>query len=168
MPPDFDDRVLGRVAVNRRKFVRDVVLGTAFAVPAIASFEMRSLSAYAADCLSPNQTEGGLDHRFRVKYLKFDQVFPGDVLRVRLQVHDADTNHNVGSDRLPVRLRKVKPDPGAHVRLPQEFKFRHTNQGRFYSLALDTRRWDPGAYDLSITIGSDKTRFKITALVGVC
>jgi hypothetical protein len=168
MAPDFEDRVLGRVAVNRRKFVRDVVLGTAFAVPAIASFDMRSLSAYAADCLSPNQTEQTQDHKFRIKFLKFDQVFPGDVLRVRLQVHDVDSDRNVGSGHLPVRLRKVKPDPGAHVRLPQEFKFKHTSEGRFYALGLDTRRWDPGQYQLSITVGADKTRFKVFALVGTC
>ena len=54
------------------------------------------------------------------------------------------------------------------MRLPQEFKFKHTNDGRFYTLGLDTRRWEPGDYQLSITIGADKTRFKVVALVGVC
>ena len=58
---------------------------------------MRSLSAYAADCLAPNQTFAAQDHRFKISFLDFDQVSQGDVLKVRLEVHDADTNNNVSS-----------------------------------------------------------------------
>ena len=97
MSPDIEDRVLDRVAINRRKLVRDVIYGTAFAVPAIASFDMRSLTAFAANCLAPNQTVVAQDNKFRIKYLQFDQRSGNDVLRVRLEVHDVDTNKNVSS-----------------------------------------------------------------------
>jgi hypothetical protein len=167
MSPEIEDGVLGRVAVNRRKLVRDLVMGTAFAVPAIASFDMRSLTAFAANCLAPNQTVIAQDHRFRIKYLQFDQASSDDVLKVRLEVHDADSNKNVSSRHLAVKLRKIKPEPSANVDLPRKFKFiRHDS--RHYKLKLDTHRWDPGNYQLVFTVGHDKTRFKVFAVVGNC
>ena len=168
MPPEIEDQVLERIGINRRKFVRDVVLGTAFAVPAIASFDMRSLSAYAADWLAPNQTFVSADHRFKIRVLNFDQVSQGDVLKVQLEVHDVDTDKNVSSSDLPVTLRKVKPEPSANVGLPTDFRFRHTQAGRFYKLKLDTSHWDPGTYELLFTVGGDPTRFKLAAAVGNC
>ena len=167
MPPDIEDGVLERVAVNRRKLVRDVVLGTAFAVPAIASFDMRSLTAFAANCLAPNQTVVAQDHRFKIQYLQFDQRSSNDVLRVRLEVHDVDTNKNVSSKDLKVKLRKIKPEPSANVDLPQKFSF-HRDGGRHYKLRLDTSHWEAGNYELVFTVGADKTRFKVFAVVGNC
>jgi 5-hydroxyisourate hydrolase-like protein (transthyretin family) len=167
MSPDIEDGVLERVAVNRRKLVRDVVLGTAFAVPAIASFDMRSLTAFAANCLAPNQTLTAQDDRFRIKYLQFDQRSQNGVLRVRLEVHDVDTNRNVSSKDLKVKLRKIKPAPSANVNLPQKFSF-HRDGSRHYKLKLDTSHWAPGNYELFFTVGADRTRFKVFAVVGNC
>jgi hypothetical protein len=167
MSPDIEDRVLEGVPVNRRKLVRDVIFGTAFAVPAIASFDMRSLTAFAANCLAPNQTVVAQDNKFRIKYLQFDQRSGNDVLRVRLEVHDVDTNKNVSSKHLRVRLRRVKPEPSANVDLPQKFSF-HRDPSRHYKLRLDTSHWAPGNYELFITVGHDKTRFKVFAVVGNC
>ncbi len=167
MPPEIEDGVLERVAVNRRKLVRDVVMGTAFAVPAIASFDMRSLTAFAANCLAPNQTVIAQDHRFRIEYLQFDQRSSNNVLRVRLEVHNVDTNKNVSSKDRAVKLRKIKPEPSANVDLPQKFSFRR-DPSRHYKLRLDTRHWAPGNYELVFTVGHDRTRFKVFAVVGNC
>ena len=65
-------------------------------------------------------------------------------------------------------LRNVKPDPSANVGLPEDFRFRHTQAGRFYKLELDTSQWDPGTYELLFTVGGDPTRFKLAAAVGNC
>jgi hypothetical protein len=167
MSPEIEHGVLERVAVNRRKMVRDVVMGTAFAVPAIASFNMRSLTAFAANCLAPNQTVIAQDHRFRIKYLQFDQASSNDVLRVKLQVHDVDTNKNVSSKDRAVKLRRINPEPSGNVDLPQRFSFRR-DPSRHYKLRLDTSRWEPGNYELVFTVGRDKTRFKLFAVVGNC
>jgi hypothetical protein len=167
MSPDIEDGVIERVAVNRRKLVRNVVMGTAFAVPAIASFDMRSLTAFAANCLAPNQTVIAQDHRFRIKYLQFDQRSSNDVLRVKLKVYDVDTNRNVSRRDRAVKLRKIKPEPSANVDLPQKFSFRR-EPSRHYKLRLDTSQWAPGSYQLVFTVGHDRTRFKVFAAVGNC
>jgi hypothetical protein len=167
MHPDIEDGVLERVAVNRRKMVRDVVMGTAFAVPAIASFDMRSLTAFAANCLAPNQTVIAQDHRFSIKYLQFDQRSSNDVLKVKLKVFDVDTNRNASRKRRAVKLRKIKPEPSSNVNLPKKFSF-HRDPSRHYKLRLDTRHWTPGNYQLVFTVGRDRTRFKVFAAVGNC
>ena len=167
MSPDIEDRVLDRVAINRRKLVRDVIYGTAFAVPAIASFDMRSLTAYAANCLAPNQTLVGQDDRFRIEYLQFDERSGNDVLRVRLKVHNVRTDKNVSSKDLAVKLRRVKPEPAGNLDLPVKFRFTRDG-GRHYKLRLDTSRWAPGNYELFYTVGRDKTRFKVFVVVGNC
>ncbi len=56
----LEDEVLSRVRMSRRAMVRTVVAGTAFAVPMLSSFDMRSLSAADADAYSPNQAPCGL------------------------------------------------------------------------------------------------------------
>lgn len=167
MSPEIEDGVLERVAVNRRKLVRDVVMGTAFAVPAIASFDMRTLTAFAANCLAPNQTLTAQDHRFRIEYLQFDQQSSDDVLKVKLEVHDAQSDKNVSSRDRVVKLRRIKPEPSANVDLPVKFRFSRRGS-RHYKLRLDTSRWDPGNYELVFTVGRDKTRFKVFAVVGNC
>jgi hypothetical protein len=50
----LDDHVLARVELSRRELVRRLVVGTAFAVPVVASFDMASLSATSADALTTN------------------------------------------------------------------------------------------------------------------
>ena len=46
MSEEFLEReVLGRVSMNRRAFVRKFIVGAAFAVPAIASFDMLTSKA---------------------------------------------------------------------------------------------------------------------------
>jgi hypothetical protein len=167
MSGDIEEGVLDRVAVNRRKLVRDVVLGTAFAAPAIATFEMRSLTAFAANCLAPNQTVTAEDHKFRIKFLKFDRRSSNDVLRVKLKVFDVETDENVGSKRRKVKLRKITPEPAAPVDLPLKFRFAR-RKGRYYWLKLDTSEWAPGNYELAFTVGHDRTRFKVFAVVGNC
>ncbi len=52
---DFEREVLSGVPVDRRAFVRRMVVGTAFAVPAVASFSMVGLTPASADAISPNQ-----------------------------------------------------------------------------------------------------------------
>lgn len=41
-----DNKVLDRIDPKRRKFMKRVVVGTAFAVPAMVSFDMDSLSVH--------------------------------------------------------------------------------------------------------------------------
>lgn len=48
--------VLAHVGMDRRTFVRKLILGTAFAVPVIASFEMGLLGPSSADATTSNCT----------------------------------------------------------------------------------------------------------------
>jgi hypothetical protein len=55
----FDRSVLSRAAMDRRSFIKKVVLGTAFAVPVVASFDMLTSSmASGVTCSVPNGTSG--------------------------------------------------------------------------------------------------------------
>lgn len=57
MPEDkLENDVLNRVAMDRRDFVKKVVIGTAFAVPVVASFGMDSLTMTTAYAQGGNQT----------------------------------------------------------------------------------------------------------------
>jgi hypothetical protein len=57
---ELDREVLERVGMNRRGFIKRVVLGTAFASPVIASFSMSGLSASSAQAQTGNQNQGPL------------------------------------------------------------------------------------------------------------
>jgi hypothetical protein len=52
----LEREVLSRVELDRRSFVKRVVLGTSFAVPVVASFQMDALTMNSASALVPNQT----------------------------------------------------------------------------------------------------------------
>lgn len=54
---ELDADVLHRVGLGRREFVRNLLIGTAFAVPVIASFDMSTLTVASAESLTPNQTK---------------------------------------------------------------------------------------------------------------
>jgi hypothetical protein len=49
------DDALSGVELSRRDLIRRIVVGTAFAVPVVATFEMSSLSVSTADAYGPNQ-----------------------------------------------------------------------------------------------------------------
>lgn len=167
MAPETENELLEGVALVRRGFVRKVVLGSAFAVPVIASFEMRSLSAFAADCISPNQSATGSDGKFSVQIL--DQNAHTNKSKLKIKVRDADTLRNVASKSRKVRLRKIDPKPAHGPKLPVEFDFKQSSDvGRFYQLKLDTSRWDNGVYTFFYTIGSDPNRFSVVMLIGGC
>ncbi|MGH2927203.1 MAG: hypothetical protein ACRDL8_03265, partial [Solirubrobacteraceae bacterium] len=55
-PDPLDEEVLSRLEISRRELVRRLVVGTAFAVPVVASFDMSSLTVSTADASSPNQS----------------------------------------------------------------------------------------------------------------
>jgi hypothetical protein len=64
-PDQLNDEVLSRVAINRRELVRRLVIGTAFAVPVVSSFDMLALTTSSADALVPNQLGfGGSNQTF--------------------------------------------------------------------------------------------------------
>jgi hypothetical protein len=52
---ELDGLGLDHIDAGRRSFLKKMVIGTAFAVPAIASFNMVGLSASSADGLTSNQ-----------------------------------------------------------------------------------------------------------------
>ena len=164
MSPEIENEVLDRVAMSRRSFVRRIMLGTAFAVPAVASFDMRSLTAFAADCIAPNQTAVVSDERFTVQLLDTDAVTEG--IKLKVKVRDAQTDENVGSPPRAVRLRKIDPEPAGGPDLPTEFAFK--KDGRYYQLKLDTSSWANDDYTLRYTVGKDRTRFSVVMLVGGC
>lgn len=56
MGTDASDELVERVDLSRRRFVRRLVVGTAFAVPVVSSFTMSSLSMDAAGAQQTNQT----------------------------------------------------------------------------------------------------------------
>jgi hypothetical protein len=58
------DEVLTHVGVDRRTFVKRIVLGTAFAVPVVASFEMDSLAAAPAVRTPNGIGRQHLSHRY--------------------------------------------------------------------------------------------------------
>jgi hypothetical protein len=51
----LNDEVLSRVRINRREMVRRMIIGTAFAVPVVTSFDMAALTTTSAQALNPNQ-----------------------------------------------------------------------------------------------------------------
>lgn len=51
----LENEVLSQVAMDRRTFVRRIVLGTAFALPVIASFPLGALGAGQGQGTTPNQ-----------------------------------------------------------------------------------------------------------------
>ncbi len=54
---EFDDELLAGVGLDRRAFLKRLAIGSAFAVPAIASFDMASWSeASAAECGTSTRT----------------------------------------------------------------------------------------------------------------
>jgi hypothetical protein len=55
----LEREVLGEVGMDRRNFVKKLVLGAAFAVPVISSFDMLTSHSAGAQCLSPNASSGG-------------------------------------------------------------------------------------------------------------
>lgn len=48
-----DDPILRHVDVSRRLFIKRFVTGAAFAIPVVASFDMRTLSMSTADAQAP-------------------------------------------------------------------------------------------------------------------
>lgn len=165
MPGEIENQLLEGVPVNRRGFVKKVLLGTAFAVPAIVSFDMRSLSAFAADCVSPNQTEVLTDSSYQVQLLPTGAT---GKLQLKVKVRDAGSLANVGSPTLHVRLRKIKPKPHRAPDLPVKFDFSRDSGGPHYALKLDTSKWDDGVYTLRFTVGTDPVLFSVVTLVGGC
>jgi len=54
---EISEKILGKVDVNRRGFVRKVIVGSTFAAPIVTSFSMDSLStASAGPAISGNVT----------------------------------------------------------------------------------------------------------------
>jgi hypothetical protein len=167
MTREFENQVLDGVAFNRRGFVRKVLVGGAFVVPAIVSFDMRSLSASAADCISPNQTEQVSDNRYSCQIL--DQDAKTNKLTLKLKVRDPDTSQNLGSPKLKVKLRKLDPKPHHEPDLPIAFKLKQSGRlGHYYELKLDTSKWGKGVYTVFFTVGNDPNRFSLVVLVGGC
>ncbi len=48
MGEDPSEEIVNRVAMHRRSFVKRLVVGTAFAVPVVSSFDMRNLAMNVA------------------------------------------------------------------------------------------------------------------------
>jgi len=53
---DRRERALARVNPEKREFIRKLALGTAFAVPAVASFSMDGLTLNKANAVTSNST----------------------------------------------------------------------------------------------------------------
>lgn len=167
MSPEIENEVLDSVALNRRAFVKKVVLGSAFAVPLVASFEMRSLTASAADCITPNQTTDIADGTFQIEILNLDAKSKN--LKFKIKVRDQGTGHNVSKESLNVKLRKIDPKPSHGPDLPVKFNFKNSQKlGRHYELKLDTSKWADGVYELIYKVGDDKHKFSVGYLVGDC
>ncbi len=168
MAEEIENELLEGVAVTRRSFVRKVVLGSAFAVPVIASFEMRSLTAEAANCLSPNQTVGSSDGTYKVDILNPERRGKG--LDYRLKAHRAGHKGNISSKHLKLKLRSVDPPPKHNApHLPQNLKFvKNKKYGRHYRLQLDTKRWGHDYYFIHYTVGDDPNAFFFSVQVGGC
>lgn len=183
--------VLSRVPMTRRKFVRRVVMGSAFAVPFVASFDMRTLDASAkagSNCLlafnqSPYYSDGTYEI---VKFATGTSPSP-NVVQLDFYVRDA-TGQNVSSKSLPVTLinyrafeynrddQQVKLNLG--LQLPQQIGFHASktiHPPGYYELTFGVKNMVSSAYDyqyngsnyyyaffeFDITVGDDPTVFKI-------
>jgi hypothetical protein len=166
--PASENEVLESVELSRRGFVKKVVLGSAFAVPLVASFDMRSLTAAAADCYTPNQSQTLNDDVYQLQILNPNMFGKG--ISIKVKVRKQSTLKNVSSKHLKLRLRAFDPSPGpAAPDLPIAFEFKRTKrQGRHYRLDLDTKHWEHGYYSLFVTAGSDPTNFNFSVQVGGC
>jgi hypothetical protein len=50
----LESEVLSKVGTDRRTFVKRLVVGSAFAIPLVASFDVDSLTLSKAEALSPS------------------------------------------------------------------------------------------------------------------
>jgi hypothetical protein len=55
---EFEAEVVKRVGMDRRTFVRRLLLGSAFAVPVVASFDLSTLTMASADAMTANGSSG--------------------------------------------------------------------------------------------------------------
>lgn len=51
---ELEREILSKVGFDRRAFVKRMILGSAFAVPIVASFEMDTLTSHAQAARTPN------------------------------------------------------------------------------------------------------------------
>jgi hypothetical protein len=73
---ELDRDVLSRVGIDRREFVKRLMLGSAFAVPVVASFDMGTLSAEAKRRRSSLFANGALHHL--PHYFPYGDLHHGD------------------------------------------------------------------------------------------
>lgn len=168
MAPEVENELLGNVALTRRSFVRKAVLGSAFAVPVVASFDMRSIKAEASECLTPNQTYVQDDGTYKFKVIGSNKKHGTATVRVRIL--DSETGQNISRKGRVVKVAHVYPRPkGVGLKLPKNFKFvNNKTHGRHYLLTLDVHNWDVGFYDLENVVGDDPNSFYIGLYTGDC
>jgi hypothetical protein len=168
MAPEIEHELLENVALSRRSFVKKAVLGSAFAFPVIASFDMRSLAANDPSCLTPNQTNGEFDDFFKLKVI--GATHEGHTFGLKIRISDPDTGKNVSRNGRKVRVSKIVPKP-KHVglKLPKSFEFVNDHKhGRHYELKLDVKGWPKAFYNLHILIADDPNEFNVGIWTGNC
>lgn len=168
MAPETENELLENVALTRRSFVRKAVLGSAFAFPVVASFDMRSVQAGTPDCLTPNQTGSQSDDIYKLKIIGTKRK--GKIFDLRIRVSDSETGQNLSRKGRKVRVKSVSPKP-KHVglKLPKDYEFvNNESRGRHYRLKLDVKDWPEGYYSLHTVIEGDPFEFTVGIFVGPC
>jgi hypothetical protein len=155
MTPEIERGVFERLPITRRKFVRRVVAGTAFAAPLVASFDMSTLTAFASDTVSPNQYPSG-DGEFLVRVLNPGvlQKHPTDRPTILIEILDPFTQVNLSSASLPVVLVSITPQPTPTTPTTATFTFKK-GKTPSYALQLSTAGWPNGNYTFGFTVGVD-------------
>lgn len=145
--------VLSRVPMTRRKFVRRVVMGSAFAVPFVASFDMRSLNASAKasnDCFLFNQDNSVSDGTYTL--VAFNTATSPTPKKVELGLYVLQNGVNVSSHQLPVTLvdytlvvslsdGQTEEQRDLNIHIPKRLKFRASttiHPPGYYELTIDT------------------------------
>jgi len=87
MSEEFEHEVLGRLPLDRRAFIKKVVVGAAFAAPLIASFNMVGLGAGSAHGLTSNTRCAVLENELNNLQNELANLPPGApaALRTRIQ-----------------------------------------------------------------------------------
>lgn len=176
------NEVLSRVPMTRRKFVRRVVMGSAFAVPFVASFDMRTLDASAKagnNCFAFNQASTS-DGTYTL--VGFTTATSPSANTALFTCYVLQNGVNVGSDSLAVTLVNYTAEAGFTndqegpvdfgIAVPQQLAFHASktiHPPGYYALTLPIKHATSGVivqpyngssiYDIgfsfSFTVGND-------------
>lgn len=184
--------VLGRVPVTRRNFVRKTVLGSAFAAPFVASFDMRTMDAGASTvanqclifnqsaglhvCVTANQSNGAGVNVGGVFGFTTPNAPSANTVILSVWVGDCNPSpNNISSESLPVTLVSVDSTISGYspdIKLPAQLGFKPSSTlppaapGGYYVLAFNIKGVPGWTKDGSDFVSNGSLVFRVAVGLG--